>query len=52
LTIAWTTSRILEACAPGDGLIMGSGNSVANFCKVENYLAMLEETHRGNEEHS
>ena len=28
---------------PGGGFVMGSGNSVTNFCKVENYFAMLDE---------
>lgn len=35
--------RTLEECAPGGGYALGSGNSVTNYCKVENYLAMLEE---------
>ncbi len=34
---------IIEECAPGGGYALGSGNSVANYVKVENYLAMLEE---------
>jgi len=46
------TRQILEACAPGGGFIMGSGNSVTNFCKIENYFAMLEETGKWNEEHA
>lgn len=46
------TRQILEACAPGGGFIMGSGNSVTNYCKVDNYLAMLAETRRWNEEHA
>ena len=35
--------RILEECAPGGGYALGSGNSVTNYVRVENYLAMLEE---------
>ena len=35
--------RVIEECAPGGGYILGSGNSVANYVPVENYLAMLEE---------
>ncbi|MGC8861968.1 MAG: uroporphyrinogen decarboxylase family protein, partial [Armatimonadota bacterium] len=35
--------QILEECAPGGGYALGSGNSVANYVKVENYHAMLEE---------
>jgi uroporphyrinogen decarboxylase len=45
------TRQILEACAPGGGFVMGSGNSITNFCKIENYLAMLDETRCWNEEH-
>ena len=45
------TRQILEACAPGGGFCMGSGNSVNNFCKIENYYAMLDEARKWNEEH-
>jgi uroporphyrinogen decarboxylase len=45
------TRRILEACAPGGGYCMGSGNSVANYVKLENYYAMIGETRRWNQEH-
>jgi uroporphyrinogen decarboxylase len=45
------TREILEACAPGGGFCMGSGNSLANFVKVENYYAMLDETAKWNERH-
>lgn len=45
------TRQILEVCAPGGGFIMGSGNSVTNYCKIENYFAMLDETRKWNEEH-
>ncbi len=33
---------ILRRCAPGGGYALGCGNSVANYVKLENYLAMLE----------
>jgi uroporphyrinogen decarboxylase len=46
------TRRILEVCAPGGGFCMGAGNSVANFVKIENYYAMLDETRKWNEEHA
>jgi len=46
------TRQTLEACAPGGGFCMGSGNSVTNFCKIENYFAMLDETQKWNEEHA
>jgi hypothetical protein len=29
---------------------MGSGNSVANYVKLENYYAMIDETRRWNRE--
>ncbi len=37
------TREVLEACAPGGGYALGSGNTVANYVKVENFLAMLDE---------
>jgi uroporphyrinogen decarboxylase len=37
------TRAVLEACMPGGGYALGSGNSVTNYIPVENYLAMLEE---------
>jgi len=43
------TREILEACAPGGGFCMGSGNSLPNFVNVENYYAMLDETSKWNE---
>jgi uroporphyrinogen decarboxylase len=43
--------EILEACAPGGGFCMGSGNSLPNFVNVENYYAMLDETRKWNETH-
>lgn len=36
------TRRVIEQCAPGGGWALGSGNSVANYIPVENFLAMLE----------
>ncbi len=45
------TRQILEVCAPGGGFCIGSGNSVTNFCKIENYYAMLDETRKWNETH-
>ncbi len=36
------TLRTLEACAPGGGYALGSGNTIANYIPVRNYLAMLE----------
>jgi len=36
----------LDACMPGGGYCLGSGNSVANYVPVDNYLAMLDEGRR------
>ncbi len=35
--------RTLDACMPGGGFCLGTGNSVTNYMPVENYLAMLDE---------
>ncbi len=37
------TRRCIEECAPGGGWALGSGNSIANYVPVVNYLAMLDE---------
>jgi len=36
----------LEACMPGGGYCLGTGNSVANYIPLENYLIMLDEGRR------
>jgi uroporphyrinogen decarboxylase len=36
----------LDVCMPGGGYVLGTGNSVANYIPVENYLAMLDEGRR------
>jgi uroporphyrinogen decarboxylase len=33
--------HVLNACMPGGGYCLGSGNTVANYVPLENYLAML-----------
>jgi len=33
----------LEKCMPGSGYCLGTGNSVANYIPIGNYLAMLDE---------
>lgn len=33
----------LDTCFPGGGYVLGTGNSVANYIPLENYLAMLDE---------
>ena len=35
--------EILDVCQPGGGFALGSGNTVANYIPVANYLAMLDE---------
>ena len=36
----------LDVCMPGGGYCLGTGNSVANYIPVENYLVMLDEGRR------
>jgi uroporphyrinogen decarboxylase len=40
------TRFLVERCAPGGGWALGSGNSVADYVSVDNYLAMLDEGRR------
>ncbi|MEW5735678.1 MAG: uroporphyrinogen decarboxylase family protein [Thermodesulfobacteriota bacterium] len=40
--------EILDVCGPKGGFAIGSGNSVTNYCKIENYYAMLDETRKWN----
>ena len=42
------TRQILEACAPSGAYALGSGNTVANYLPVRNFLAMLDEGWRYN----
>jgi uroporphyrinogen decarboxylase len=42
------TRQILEACAPGGGYVLGSGNSIANYIPLRNFLAMVDEGWRYN----
>ena len=37
------TRKVMQDCMEAGGWALGSGNSVANYLKPENYLAMLEE---------
>ncbi|MBM3215887.1 uroporphyrinogen-III decarboxylase-like protein [Candidatus Poribacteria bacterium] len=37
------TRTLIERCAPGGGWALGTGNSVANYVPVENFLTMLDE---------
>jgi uroporphyrinogen decarboxylase len=36
----------LDICMPGGGYCLGTGNSVANYIPLDNYLAMLDEGRR------
>jgi uroporphyrinogen decarboxylase len=38
--------RTLDACQPGGGYCLGTGNTVANYVPLANYLAMLDEGRR------
>jgi uroporphyrinogen decarboxylase len=37
------TRQVLESCFPGGGYCLGTGNSVANYLPLTNYLAMIDE---------
>jgi uroporphyrinogen decarboxylase len=40
------TRATLDACMPGGGYCLGTGNSVTNYIPLDNYLAMLDEGRR------
>ncbi len=40
------TREIIEKCAPSGRFAIGTGNSVASYLSVDNYLAMIEEARR------
>lgn len=42
------TRKILQACAPSKGYVLGSGNSIANYIPPRNFLAMVDEGWRYN----
>jgi uroporphyrinogen decarboxylase len=42
--------KILDTCGKNGGFALGSGNSVTNYAKIENYYAMIDETRKWNEE--
>ena len=42
------TRNVLEKCSVGGGYVMGTGNSVANYVPLRNFLAMMDETNRFN----
>ncbi len=45
-TVRRQVRETLEVCLPGGGYCLGTGNSVANYVPVQNYLAMLDEGRR------
>lgn len=42
------TREILDSCGPAGRYVLGTGNSVASYIPLENYLAMLDEGRRWN----
>ena len=38
--------NVIDVCGPGGGYALGTGNSVANYIPIRNYLAMLDEGRR------
>ena len=42
------TRHVLRTCAPSRGYVLGTGNTVANYIPVDNFLAMLDEGWRFN----
>jgi uroporphyrinogen decarboxylase len=38
--------HVIDGCGPGGGYALGTGNTVANYVPVENYLTMLDEGRR------
>jgi uroporphyrinogen decarboxylase len=42
------TGEVLQACAPTGGICIGTGNSVTNYCKIENYYAMIDAVREWN----
>lgn len=42
-TVRRRVRETLDVCLPGGGYCLGTGNTVANYVPVENYLAMLDE---------
>ena len=42
------TRKILQACAPSRGYMLGTGNTMANYVPLKNFLTMLDEGQRFN----
>jgi uroporphyrinogen decarboxylase len=45
------TTDILNVCGPNGGYVLGTGNSVASYIPIRNYLAMLDEGRKWNLEY-
>jgi uroporphyrinogen decarboxylase len=45
------TRQVLDRCGAKGRYVLGTGNSVANYVPLRNYLAMLDEGRRWNREH-
>jgi uroporphyrinogen decarboxylase len=45
------TREILDSCAPTGHYVLGTGNSVASYIPIRNYLVMLDEGSRWNVDH-
>lgn len=41
--------QLLDTCGPGGGFCIGSNNAITNYCKLENYYAMIDELRIWNE---
>ena len=48
-----TMRKALASLAQEDWIeiVHGRGNTVTNYCKIENYYAMIDETRKWNAEH-
>jgi len=45
------TREILDICGSGGRYVLGTGNSVASYIPIRNYLIMIDEGRRWNLEH-
>lgn len=44
------TRQVLEQCAPAGNYVLGSGNSIANYIPLRNFLVMVDEGWRFNQQ--
>ncbi len=42
--------QILDVCGQNGGFAIGTGNSLTNYCNIDNYYAMIDEARLWNEE--